>query len=224
MRSFKIVVVLALSALVVACSSYEEDTDQDLSEYEVATFAGGCFWCVEEGFEKLPGVAQAVSGYAGGEQPDPTYEEVAGGRTRHTETVQVYYDPEVIEYAGLLEAFWRMMDPTDNAGQFVDRGQQYRPEIFYHSEEQRRLAEASMTRLNAQEVFDEPVQVPITALDTFYEAEDYHQDYYQKNPVRYRLYTRNSGRYQFVDSVWGEAAEQDFTAFSNADLLDSQTE
>jgi peptide methionine sulfoxide reductase msrA/msrB len=224
MHPFKTIVVLGLSALLLACSSYEEDPNQDLSDYEVATFAGGCFWCVEEGFEKLPGVAEAVSGYAGGEQPNPTYEEVAGGQTRHTETVQVYYDPSVIEYAGLLEAFWRMMDPTDNAGQFVDRGQQYRPEIFYHNEEQRRLAEASMERLNAQDVFGEQAQVPITALENFYDAEEYHQDYYKKNPVRYRLYTRNSGRYQFVDSVWGEAAEQDFTSFSNDELLEGQTE
>ncbi|MGX5914764.1 peptide-methionine (S)-S-oxide reductase MsrA [Aliidiomarina sp. Khilg15.8] len=219
MHPIKLTALLVFSSLVLACSSYEEDSNQDLSDYAVATFAGGCFWCVEEGFEKLPGVAEAISGYAGGEKPNPTYEQVAGGQTRHTETVQVYYDPSVIEYAGLLEAFWRMMDPTDNAGQFVDRGQQYRPEIFYHNEEQQRLAQASMQRLNAEGPFDEHVQVPITALTNFYEAEDYHQDYYRKNPVRYRLYTRNSGRYQFVDSVWGDAAEQDFTSFTNQELL-----
>lgn len=210
-----------LFIVLAACSSGSDSEPlPDLESLQVATFAGGCFWCVEEGFEKLPGVHQAISGYTGGDIPNPTYEQVAGGRTTHTEAVQVYYDAEVIEYAGLLEAFWRMMDPTDAEGQFVDRGRQYRPEIFYHNEEQRRLAEASIMRLAETGPFESAIIVPVTELTEFYQAEDYHQNYYRENPIRYRFYTRNSGRYQFVEEAWGDAQEQDFTRFRNADLVD----
>ncbi|RUO23941.1 peptide-methionine (S)-S-oxide reductase [Aliidiomarina minuta] len=210
-----------LLMLISGCSSGSDaESERDLEAFAVATFAGGCFWCVEEGFEKLPGVHEAISGYTGGQTPDPTYEQVAGGRTSHTEAVQVYYDPEVIEYAGLLEAFWRMMDPNDAGGQFVDRGRQYRPEIFYHNEQQRQLAKASIARLAETGPFDEAIIVPVTALDEFYQAEDYHQNYYRENPIRYRFYTRNSGRYQFVEEVWGDEQQQDFTRFRDADLLE----
>ncbi|MEQ8802182.1 MAG: peptide-methionine (S)-S-oxide reductase MsrA, partial [Haliea sp.] len=179
----------------------------------VATFAGGCFWCVEQGFEKIPGVIEAVSGYSGGREQNPTYKEVAGGRTGHTEAVQVYYDPQHITYEGLLEGFWRFMDPTDADGQFVDRGRQYRPEIFYHNEQQRKLAEASRAALDASGRYDKPVVIDITPLTTFHEAEEYHQDYYRKNPLRYKLYTFNSGRYQFIDRIWGDDQTVDFTRF-----------
>ncbi len=180
----------------------------------VATFAGGCFWCVEEGFEKIPGVIEAVSGYSGGREKNPTYEQVAGGRTGHTEAVQVYYDPQQITYEGLLAGFWRFMDPTDAEGQFVDRGRQYRPEIFYHNAEQKQLAEASRAALSASGRYDKPVVIAITPLATFHEAEDYHQDYYKKNPLRYKFYTFNSGRYQFIDEVWGSDQTLDFTRFA----------
>ncbi len=179
----------------------------------VATFAGGCFWCVEEGFEKIPGVVEAVSGYSGGELENPTYEQVSSGRTRHTEAVQVYYDPAVISYEGLLQGLWRMMDPTDAEGQFVDRGRQYRPAIFYHDEEQRRWAEASRQALADSGRYADPVVIEIVPFMAFHEAEDYHQDYYRKNPLRYRFYTRNSGRYQFIDRVWGEDRHIDFSDF-----------
>jgi len=180
---------------------------------KVATFAGGCFWCVESGYEKIPGVAEAVSGYAGGDEPNPTYQQVASGSTGYTEAVQVYYDPKKITYEGLLQGLWRMMDPTDANGQFVDRGKQYRPAIFYQNAEEKRLAEAAKKELQASGIYDKPVVIEITPLKTFYAAEKYHQDYYKKNPVRYKLYTFNSGRYQFIEDVYGDDYELDFSQF-----------
>ncbi|MBZ2169728.1 peptide-methionine (S)-S-oxide reductase MsrA [Marinobacter sp. F4216] len=185
----------------------------DNPDLAVATFAGGCFWCVEAGYEKIPGVVEAVSGYAGGEQANPTYKEVSSGRTGHTEAVQVYYDPDEMTYQGLLQGLWRMMDPTDAEGQFVDRGKQYRPAIFYHNTEQKRLAEAAKAELQASGVYDDPVVIEIVPLETFYDAEEYHQDYYKKNPIRYKFYTFKSGRYQFIEGVYGEDYELDFSQF-----------
>lgn len=182
-------------------------TDPSLA---VATFAGGCFWCIEAGFEKIPGVVEAVSGYSGGTEKNPNYQQVASGATSHTEAVQVYYDPQVITYEGLLQGLWRMMDPTDVNGQFVDRGKQYRPGIFYHSMEEKRVAEASIQALTDSGRYDKPVTIEVTQFQSFYDAEEYHQDYYKKNPVRYRLYTFNSGRYQFIDEVWGADREIDY--------------
>jgi peptide methionine sulfoxide reductase msrA/msrB len=185
------------------------------AEERVATFAGGCFWCVEKAFEEVPGVREAVSGYAGGEEVDPTYEQVSRGATGHTEAVQVYYDPDVVSYTGLIQAFWRMMDPTDLEGQFVDRGQQYRPVIFYHNEMQQSIAQRERLQLEAMRLYDDPVVIPIEPFTTFYRAEDYHQDYYRKNPVRYWVYTNNSGRFQFTEKAWGDNYEVDFTSFTN---------
>ena len=185
----------------------------DNPDLAVATFAGGCFWCVEAGFEKIPGVVEAVSGYAGGQVDHPSYEAVSSGGTGHTESVQVYYDPTKITYEGLLQGFWRMMDPTDADGQFVDRGKQYRPVIFYHNASQKRQAEAAKAKLQASGLYDKPVVVEIAPLKTFWPAEKYHQDYYKKNPIRYRFYTFNSGRYQFIESVYGEDYELDFSRF-----------
>lgn len=185
----------------------------DNPDLAVATFAGGCFWCVESGYEKIPGVVEAVSGYAGGDEPNPSYKQVASGQTGHTEAVQVYYDPDQMTYEGLLQGLWRMMDPTDANGQFVDRGKQYRPAIFYHDAEQKRLAEAAKAQLQASGVYDKPVVIEIVPLDRFYAAEKYHQDYYKKNPVRYNFYTFNSGRYQFIEKVYGEDYELDFSQF-----------
>ncbi|MGO1692107.1 MAG: peptide-methionine (R)-S-oxide reductase MsrB [Marinobacter sp.] len=184
---------------------------------EVATFAGGCFWCVESGYEKIPGVVEAVSGYAGGDEPNPTYQQVSSGRTGHTEAVQVYYDPSKITYEGLLQGLWRMMNPTDNKGQFVDRGKQYRPAIFYQNPEQKRLAEAAKKELQTSGIYDNPVVIEITPLKTFYPAEEYHQDYYKKNPVRYKFYTFNSGRYQFIEDVYGDDYELDFSQYKPDD-------
>ncbi|MFL1407352.1 peptide-methionine (S)-S-oxide reductase MsrA [Marinobacter sp. M1N3S26] len=204
----------AVSSAVLAQRGNDSAHAPDDPDLAVATFAGGCFWCVEAGFEKIPGVVEAVSGYAGGSEPSPTYEQVSSGRTGHTEAVQVYYDPDEMTYEGLLEGFWRFMDPTDADGQFVDRGKQYRPAIFYHDEEQQRLAEASKQALADSGRYDKPVVIEITELDRFYEAEDYHQDYYKKNPIRYKVYTFNSGRFQFIDEYWTEEEQDlDFSRF-----------
>jgi peptide methionine sulfoxide reductase msrA/msrB len=219
--------ILALALSVFASTrltAADTPATPDLSQYQVATFAGGCFWCVEQGFEKIPGVIEAISGYSGGTEPNPTYEQVSSGSTGHTEAVQVYYDPTLITYQGLVEGFWRFMDPTDAKGQFVDRGQQYRPAIFYHDDQQRQVAESSRDALAASGRYDKPVVIEITPFNTFYEAEGYHQDYYKKNPVRYRFYTHNSGRYQFIEQVWGDNQKLDFSQFRPTKAESGSTE
>ncbi len=161
---------------------------------EKATFAGGCFWCLEPPFEKIEGVVDVVSGYTGGLTPDPTYEEVCSGLTGHLEAVQVDFDPAKVGYEKLLEVFWQNIDPTDPEGQFVDRGSQYRTAIFYHDDTQRRLAEASKKKLEASGRFNRPIATEIHPAARFYPAEEYHQGYAKKNPVRYKIYSLHSGR------------------------------
>jgi len=173
------------------------------NELATATFAGGCFWCMEPPFDKLEGVVATISGYSGGHKANPTYEEVSAGTTGHVEALQVLYDPAQIGYDSLLEVFWQSINPTDPDGQFVDRGPQYRSAIFYHNAEQQRLAEISRERLQASGRFNQPIVTPILPAGPFYPAEEYHQDYYQKNPLRYKFYRHNSGRDQFLDGVWG---------------------
>jgi peptide-methionine (S)-S-oxide reductase len=168
----------------------------------VATFAGGCFWCVEADFDKVEGVISTTSGYIGGLVVNPTYEQVVTGRTGHTEAVEIVYDPAAVSYERLLDVFWRNHDPLVKDRQFCDRGNQYRPAIFYHNDEQRRLAEA--TRQKHQTRFKQPIQTEITAASTFYKAEDYHQDYYKKNPVRYQFYRFNCGRDARLEELWGK--------------------
>jgi peptide methionine sulfoxide reductase msrA/msrB len=170
----------------------------------VATFAGGCFWCTEADFEKLPGVIKVVSGYTGGKRENPTYEQVSSGGTGHVEAIQVYYDPTRVTYEELLDYFWKHIDPTDSGGQFVDRGSQYRSAIFYHDEEQKQLAEKSREDLNRSGKFDKPIATEIVKFTRFYEAEDYHQDYYKKSSLKYKFYRFNSGRDQFLTSTWGK--------------------
>ncbi len=179
------------------------DTAKEKGTLRVATFAGGCFWCTEADFEKLPGVVKVISGYTGGRKEDPTYQEVSSGKTGHVEAVQVFYDPSKLTYEELLDFFWRHIDPTDSGGQFVDRGSQYRSVIFYHDEEQKRSAEKSKEELNRSGNFNQPIVTEIIKLTKFYEAEEYHQDYYAKNPLRYKFYRYNSGRDQFLTKVWG---------------------
>jgi len=174
---------------------------------ETATFAGGCFWCTQADFEKAPGVVKVIAGYTGGHKENPTYEESSSGTTGHVEAVQVYYNPAKISYGELLNWFWRHIDPTDPGGQFVDRGSQYRSVIFYHNEEQKRLAEKSKEELNKSGKFDKPVVTEIIKFSKFYEAEDYHQGYYKKNPLRYKYYRYASGRDQFLQKVWGNGTE-----------------
>jgi peptide methionine sulfoxide reductase msrA/msrB len=172
------------------------------SDLSIATLAGGCFWCVEADMEKLPGVTKAVSGYAGGEIENPTYEQVSSGSTKHREAVQVHFDPGVIDYETILQSFWRHHDPTDEGGSFGDRGFQYTSAIFYHDEEQKRIAEESIRALNESGRFDKPVATKVLPFSTFYTAEQYHQDYYKKNPVRYKTYRFFSGRDRYTENKW----------------------
>jgi peptide methionine sulfoxide reductase msrA/msrB len=174
------------------------------TKFATATFAGGCFWCMEGPFEKLDGVLSAVSGYSGGHVEHPTYEQVSAKKTGHVEAVQVTYNPEKISYEKLLDAFWRSFDPTDAGGQFGDRGASYLSAIFVHDREQREAAEKSKKALEASKRFDKPVVTPIRDYENFFPAEDYHQDYYKKNPLRYKLYRRGSGRAGFIERYWGK--------------------
>jgi len=171
---------------------------------EVATFAGGCFWCMVPPFAKLEGVVSVESGYTGGHVKDPTYEQVSAGGTGHAEVVQVVYDPRKIGYEKLLEAFWRNVDPTASDHQFCDYGDQYRSEIFYHTETQKRLAERSKAEIEKLKPFQDPIVTKISPASTFYKAEEYHQDYYKKNPVRYKFYRYHCGRDQRLKELWGK--------------------
>lgn len=175
-----------------------------IEKIEKATFAGGCFWCMEPPFEKMDGVKDVISGYTGGHKENPAYEEVSSGKTGHVEAIEVIYDPTKVTYSQLLDVFWRQIDPTDAGGSFVDRGGQYRSAIFYHNDEQHRLAVQSKESLAKSGVFNKPVVTEILKASTFYRAEDYHQDYHKKNPIRYKYYRHNSGRDQFLKKAWGE--------------------
>ncbi len=172
-----------------------------------AIFAGGCFWCMEPPFDKLPGVISTTSGYVGGQKKNPTYEEVSAGTTGHTEAVQVVYDPKKINYQKLLEVFWRNIDPTVKNRQFCDAGTQYRSGIFYRDQEQKRLAEESRAALEKSKPFRDPVVTEITLATEFWPAEEYHQDYYLKNPLRYAYYRTGCGRDARLKQLWGSAAE-----------------
>ena len=176
---------------------------------EKAAFAGGCFWCTEEAFEKVPGVVSAVSGYMGGKVEKPTYEQVSTGRTGHTEVVEVTFDPAKVSYDKLLDVFWVNHDPTFTDRQFCDVGSQYRPEIFTYSAEQKRLAEASKAKWEKQKPFRQALLTPITAKSQFWPAEGYHQDYYKKNALQYRFYVSGCGRYARLDSLWGALRKKD---------------
>ncbi len=179
---------------------------------DVATFAGGCFWCTQASFEKIHGVVKVVAGYTGGHVKNPTYEEVSAGKTGHVEAVNVTYDPEKISYTSLLDKYWRMIDPTDAGGSFVDRGNQYRSVIFYHNQQQKQEAEASRAALEHSGWFDKPIVTEIRPFTVFYPAEEYHQDYYKKNPIRYKYYRYRSGRDQYIEKVWDHLPPGNFAA------------
>ena len=170
----------------------------------IATFAGGCFWCMEPPFEKLKGVSSVTSGFTGGLAKNPRYKDVAGGRTAHIEAVRIIYNPSIISYEDLLQVYWRNVNPTDPGGQFVDRGPQYSTAIFVHSKSQRAMAERSKKQLSASGRFSKPIVTPIRDAGPFYRAEEYHQDYYKENPIRYHYYRSRSGRDNFINKVWGE--------------------
>ena len=194
-RLFSAIIVLLLNLTSV----------QAAEKQETATFAGGCFWCMEPPYEKLPGVVSVVSGYIGGTKADPTYEEVSAGGTGHAEAVRIVYNPRKISYPQLLEVFWRNVDPTTPNAQFCDVGDQYRSAIFYHDESQRKAAETSKRAVERKKTFKEPVVTEIAPATRFYPAEEYHQDYHRKNPIRYKYYRHRCGRDQRLRQLWGES-------------------
>ena len=194
----KLILILAISLLVTSLNIFAAD-----SKTEIATFAGGCFWCMEPPFDKLDGVLSTTSGYTGGHQANPTYKQVSAGSTGHTEAIQIEYDPAKVSYEDLLTVFWMNIDPTTANSQFCDHGSQYRSGIFYHDDKQKTAAEKSLNNLKQTKSFDEAVVTEITSASTFYPAEDYHQDYYQKNPLRYKYYRYSCGRDQRLEKLWG---------------------
>jgi len=171
---------------------------------EIATFAGGCFWCMESAFQETAGVYEVISGYTGGTKDNPTYEEVSSGKTGHLESIQVYYDPSKLNYNDILDIFWHQINPTDDGGQFVDRGTQYSTAIFYNDEKQKELAEISLQKLENSGRYDKPIVTPILPLKKFFPAEEYHQDYFEKNPLKYKTYRHFSGRDQYIEKTWGK--------------------
>jgi peptide-methionine (S)-S-oxide reductase len=206
MKMQMVIVFVSLGlVLFVANASGKEGTGAASGPgLQKATFAGGCFWCMEPAFDKLQGVKSVASGYTGGHKPNPTYEEVSAGATGHTESIEIAYDPAVVTYATLLDVFWHNIDPTVKDRQFCDAGSQYRSAIFYHNEEQKRLAEASKKALEQSKRFPGPIYTEIVPATTFYPAEEYHQKYYQKNPVRYKYYRYSCGRDQRLKELWGK--------------------
>lgn len=196
---------ITISVFCILNMAYAEQgkINPDYSDrLEKATFAGGCFWCMEPPFDKLNGVISTTSGYAGGNEIMPTYEQVSSGRTGHFEAIEIVYDPEKVSYDKLLDVFWKNIDPTQENGQFADIGKQYRTAIFFHDDNQRKLAIASKEQLDKSGIFKKPVATEILPAGKFYPAEDYHQDYYLKNPVRYKYYRFGSGRDHFLNKIW----------------------
>jgi peptide methionine sulfoxide reductase msrA/msrB len=211
-------ILFVFSLIATACSKTEQKMEDKSSEMqkkiialggneEIATLAGGCFWCIEAPFEKVQGVVKVISGYAGGTKESPTYREVSSGKTDYREAVQVYYDPLVISYAEVLDIFWKQFDPTDEGGSFADRGFQYTSAIFYHNKNQKEIAEYSKQELDNSGNFDEPIVTSIIEFTTFYPAEDYHQDFYKKDPDRYYNYRKGSGRDKFIMNTWKDEKE-----------------
>ncbi len=207
------VIVIILASLVFAfgaayfggskTSDSEKDDATSNKGLKTATFAGGCFWCMVSPFEQINGVIKVISGYTGGKTGNPTYEEVSTGTTGHYEAIQVTYDPSKITYKQILDVYWRQIDPTDTGGQFVDRGSQYKTAIFYQTDEERRLAEKSKGEIAEKWHFDKPIATKIIKFTQFYPAEDYHQDYRKKDPIRYKIYRIGSGRDAYLEKQWG---------------------
>jgi peptide-methionine (S)-S-oxide reductase len=198
--------LVATITIQAASEGGKKPKDPAAARLEKATFAGGCFWCMEHPFDELPGVVSVMAGYTGGQKINPTYKEVSAGGTGHAESVQIVYDPSLIKYEKLLDVFWRNIDPTVKDRQFCDSGHQYRSAIFYHTEEQQRLALQSKTALERSKPFREPIVTEIVLADAFYPAEEYHQHYYKKNPIRYHYYRSSCGRDRRLKELWGESA------------------
>ena len=198
-------IIFVMLLFLAGCATTEvpqlEILDDNMSK---ATFAGGCFWCMEAAYEGMEGVKDVISGYSGGHKENPTYMQVVSGKTGHLEAVQMIYDPSIVTYEQLLDTFWRQINPTDDGGQFSDRGSQYRTAIFHHDEEQKRLADKSKKDMDESGKFDKPIVTEVRALTNFYVAEEYHQDYAQKRTRRYQLYVKASGRKGYIKDTWGE--------------------
>jgi len=195
--------VSILAVWFLSSPTFAEVTPE--AKLESVVLGGGCFWCIEADYEKLDGVVDVVSGYAGGHVKNPTYKQVSAGGSGHIEVVKVTYDANKINYSQILDYFWRHIDPTRDDGQFCDRGSQYRPAIFYQDETQKKLAIASAKQIEQTKPFEQPLKVELIQASTFYPAEDYHQDYYKKNPIRYNFYRYNCGRDARVEQLWGES-------------------
>ena len=203
MRKYKkneiLIFILSAALLIIITMPKNIKAEQ---KYNKATFAGGCFWCIESPFEGIDGVKEVISGYTGGHKENPTYDEVSSGKTGHFEAVEITYDAAIINYQNLLDIFWAQIDPTDPDGQFADRGSQYRTAIFYHTQKQKELALDSKDILTSSHLFKKPIATQILKAETFYKAEDYHQDYYKKCPLPYRNYKKGSGREDFINNIW----------------------
>ena len=196
--------LLSVSQWIPHSVANEKNIDDGTKGQEKIIFAGGCFWCMEPPFESLDGVKSVISGYAGGTIKNPAYKQVASGKIKHIEAVEVTCDPKKVDVNTLIDVFWKNINPMDDGGQFVDRGFQYSTAIFYFDDNQKKIAEASKLALEQSKVFPKPIVTPIRSFTTFYPAETYHQDYYKKNPLRYKYYRYGSGRDKFLDKYWGE--------------------
>ncbi len=204
MRTYPVLGLLVISGLLIFGVTGSASGEAPTADFAKATFAGGCFWCMEHPFDKLEGVVSTTSGYTGGHKPNPTYQEVSAGSTGHAESVEILYDPTKISYAELLDVFWRNIDPTTPDRQFCDKGNQYRAAIYYHNRGQQQLAEQSKQVLESSKPFQPPIVTQIAAATEFYPAEEYHQDFYQNNPLRYKLYRYACGRDQRLEELWGK--------------------
>ena len=202
------ITIILISKVLTKLIIHNEVRTLEESKFELATFAGGCFWCMVKPFDEQPGIQKVVSGYTGGTKENPTYEEVCSETTGHFEAVQITFDPTVFPYEKLLQLYWQQIDPTDVGGQFYDRGQSYETAIFYHNERQKELAEQSKRDIQKNGPFKREIATKIIPAGLFYEAEDYHQYYYKKNPLRYEAYRKGSGRDAFIKAYWGEGIDK----------------
>ncbi len=217
---FPLLTVVLIAASFVGRANDTSQNQSSDGKTEVATLAGGCFWCTEADLEKLPGVIDVVSGYAGGEIENPTYKQVASGKTEHIEVIQVTFDPNQVSYEQVLDHFFRHIDPTDDQGSFVDRGPQYRPAVFYHNAKQQQIAQNFMAEIDALGVFKQPLKTELLPFKQFWVAEAYHQDYYKRNSVRYKYYRYSSGRDSYLDSIFGE--DRKATPVTLRQMIDQQ--
>lgn len=224
----KLVLVLIPLMIILGCSKMnssemnQKEEVKNLDNYDIATLAGGCFWCIETPFENLEGVASVISGYSGGTLKNPTYTQVSSGNTKYVESVQVYFDPNIISYSEILDLYWKQFDPTDEGGSFYDRGYQYSSAIYYHNNYQKDIAVASKAKLEMSGLFTKNIVTRVEEFKNFYKAEDYHQDYYLKEPTHYKRYRKGSGRDMFIASVWN--SDKNRTMKSKANLKETLTE